>query len=403
MPRSPEPRFTCTIPSIYDDIPLNIRVYHPDGLSRPGSKDSKHEEESQLKWQRKGVVMAHPYAPMGGSYDDHVVAIVIDEFLRKGWVVGTFNFRGAHGSKGRTSWSGKPELDDYISFAAFFMHYLSYLQPNPPPTAVFAPDQSPGNTEQQGHNPPIVVLGGYSYGSMILRHLPPVPSILQPFSTPLTGSAADEILLRAHKLADQVNLGWINAARATAERGRRQGHEAKLSVIIGGEETSPKNRRSSRDIRRSMDGGSGRRSLNISESLRGLSHRRSPHPQTPEPTSARPAIVMPHVRYLIVSPLAPPISTLATPALGHKFWNRAASSGAAGDVIAKHQSLVVYGDQDQFSSTHKVREWVGRLQSDGASQCSATEIKGAGHFWHDHRAERELRNAIEEWEKIVRL
>lgn len=37
--------------------------------------------------------MAHPYAPMGGCYDDRVVGIVVDEFLRLGWVVGTFNFR----------------------------------------------------------------------------------------------------------------------------------------------------------------------------------------------------------------------------------------------------------------------------------------------------------------------
>jgi hypothetical protein len=39
--------------------------------------------------------MAHPYAPMGGSYDDRVVGIVTDEFLKAGWIVGTFNFRYA--------------------------------------------------------------------------------------------------------------------------------------------------------------------------------------------------------------------------------------------------------------------------------------------------------------------
>lgn len=48
------------------------------------------------KWQKKAVVMAHPYAPMGGSYDDRIVGIVLDEFLRKGWIVGTFNFRYTH-------------------------------------------------------------------------------------------------------------------------------------------------------------------------------------------------------------------------------------------------------------------------------------------------------------------
>lgn len=37
--------------------------------------------------------MAHPYAPLGGSYDDRVVGIVVEEFLARGYVVGTFNFR----------------------------------------------------------------------------------------------------------------------------------------------------------------------------------------------------------------------------------------------------------------------------------------------------------------------
>lgn len=43
--------------------------------------------------------MAHPYAPMGGSYDDRVVGIVVEEFLGLGFVVGTFNFRCNHHSK----------------------------------------------------------------------------------------------------------------------------------------------------------------------------------------------------------------------------------------------------------------------------------------------------------------
>ena len=94
---------------------------------------------------------------------------------------------------------------------------------------------------------------------------------------------------------------------------------------------------------------------------------------------------------------------MAAPSLGHKFWGRAtAGNGAAGDLIGKHQALIVYGDRDQFSSTHKVREWVGRLQRDGGSQCSVSEIKGAGHFWHERNIELELRSAIEKWESKIR-
>lgn len=62
-------------------------MYHPDTLIKP------KESGDIVEWKRRGVVMAHPYAPMGGSYDDRVVGIVVDEFLRAGWMVGTFNFR----------------------------------------------------------------------------------------------------------------------------------------------------------------------------------------------------------------------------------------------------------------------------------------------------------------------
>jgi len=89
-----EPRFSCTIPSIHDDTPLSVRIYHPDVLSTPLSSDSVNG----TRWRKKGIVMAHPYAPMGGSYDDRIVSIVVDEFLKAGWVVGTFNFRCVQGS-----------------------------------------------------------------------------------------------------------------------------------------------------------------------------------------------------------------------------------------------------------------------------------------------------------------
>ena len=79
----PEPRWSCTIPSIHDDTPLDVRIYHPSALT---SQDG-------TPWRKRGIVVAHPYAPMGGSYDDRVVGIVADVFLSKGWVVGTFNFR----------------------------------------------------------------------------------------------------------------------------------------------------------------------------------------------------------------------------------------------------------------------------------------------------------------------
>ena len=84
--RPEEPHCSFTIPSIHDDLTLDCRIYLPSILS-------EFEDEQRSQWKRRGIIMAHPYAPMGGSYDDRVVGIVVDEFLEAGWIVGTFNFR----------------------------------------------------------------------------------------------------------------------------------------------------------------------------------------------------------------------------------------------------------------------------------------------------------------------
>lgn len=83
-----EPHYSFTIPSIHDDTTLDCRIYHPDVFDK-----SREDLSGRQRWRKRGIVMAHPYAPMGGSYDDHVVSIVSSELLKAGYIVGTFNFR----------------------------------------------------------------------------------------------------------------------------------------------------------------------------------------------------------------------------------------------------------------------------------------------------------------------
>lgn len=287
------------------------------------------------------------------------------------------------------------------------MHYMSYVQPHITRTSgvSFTPDHSPIPPELrepaqiQSDTCPVVVLGGYSYGSLILKHLPPVPTILQPFSTPLAGSAADEIVLRARKLAAQSNLDWINLARdETRARKSRPGHDLSAPVMIGGEETSPHKRRSSKDVRRSLEGGS---RLEIRTRLRSLSHRRHDHNEAIAPPETKSvSITMPNVRYLLISPLTPPISTVVAPALGYKFWGK--SREEYQEVIGKHASLAIYGDQDIFSSSKKIRDWADQLKAVPTSRFTSVEIAGAGHFWAEPDVEVRLRSALEEWEHGIR-
>ena len=86
----PEPTFTFTIPSVHDDTPLDCRIYSPPHRVL-------NSIDSDEQWHARGAVFAHPYAPLGGCFDDGVVLSVTAEVLKQGFVVGTFNFRYSPG------------------------------------------------------------------------------------------------------------------------------------------------------------------------------------------------------------------------------------------------------------------------------------------------------------------
>lgn len=316
--------------------------------------------------------------------------------------------RGAHGSKARTSWSGRPEVDDYTSFAACFIHYIGLLRPYAATTSritqehsldIAQADPSGSFERSESANVPMVILGGYSYGSLILKHLAPVPSILQSFESPIAGSAHDEILIRSRTLAQQSNTTWSDTARLQEREGRPrlQNHEKKSSVIMGGEETTPDKRKTSRDIRRSVDRGP---SGDFGNRLRSFSHghcrRKDDHTLSPLETVKGAPIAVPEVHYMLISPLTTPISTLAAPALVQKFWNK--SKVVFDELTLQHATLAIYGDSDIFSSAKRVRDWSRQLKSMPGSRFSSVEVPGAGHFWVEGGVEEELRSALSKWE-----
>ena len=81
-----KPAYAFSLPSIEDDTPLDCRIYHPENLS------ASSQHINRVPWI-KGAIVAHPYAPLGGCYDDHVVLATTETLLDQGCVVGTFNFR----------------------------------------------------------------------------------------------------------------------------------------------------------------------------------------------------------------------------------------------------------------------------------------------------------------------
>lgn len=443
----PSPTINFTIPSIHDDLILQCRVYHPrafDPASPSGIVD----------WRKKCAIVAHPYAPLGGCMDDPVVDIVASTILKQGFIVGTFNFRGAGTSKGRTSWQSKAEQNDYISFIGFMVYYLNDLcQLTTSETNLNSPAAHPqlnnlSPIKSQAIMPewhPRLLLAGYSYGALITTCLPPMlSSIIAPFQTPQPGSSYAEIRLRASSLATQQNVlikSHFQSHLASPTRGRRHPmddftlHSPKTrksngGVRIGGEEDL---RRASHDsyrsrssftidtperVRRSVDRlrhmsnrgpsirSDSRGSMGLTNKGNGSNDSIEKAPQQPtvdekSKIQGIPGIVANlQVAYLLVSPLQGLIGTLAT--MGSTGLSRQKVALTEYEMkLTIDPTLALYGDDDVFVSVRKLRTWVERLEggSKSGQHCSfrRKEIPGAGHFWHDHEAIKTLQEEVKDF------
>ncbi|POR39061.1 GPI transamidase component PIG-S [Tolypocladium paradoxum] len=443
----PDPALTLTIPSLHDGTVLDCRVHHPASLAAVNPRAPP--------WRRHAAVVAHPYAPMGGCYDDPVVEDVAGQLLRRGYVVGTFNFRGAGHSAGRTSWTAKPERDDFASFVGFMVYYIHHLDPfreattsdesgldrprvSQDATKTLGPDLArPGPDSQR---PPVLLMCGYSYGAMITTQLAPLPSLLEPFAAPSTDSNAAHIRLRAEHLAEQQNL-ILGSMRAAVTRPLSPTSPSRRSVgvRIGGDEGgSP---------RRSHDS-SGRRSfsLDAEDKLRKgvnelLAKRRAKHGHQPRRSvssagvgnkSARPVsepaslpevspqataaatkeeaaklpaldnLLVARPAYLLISPLQGLVTHLATMTLlpsrrHHDDGEHQPQHNAAETKLVRNPTLAVYGDRDVFVSVGKLRAWVARLTAGGEGEGSrfrGHEVATAGHFWAEEGVLGEMRGVV---------
>ena len=419
-----EPAYSFTIPSLYDDTPLECRIYHPKRLEArlvPATQDLN---------SLCGAVVGHPYAPLGGSFDDGVVLAVAQCLVKQGFVVGTFNFRcvsmyeliceismltlssGASGSKGSTSWTGRPEKDDYMAFAGFMIYYLHYLG--------LSVDDTIG---QKTSRPFDLLLAGYSYASLIVSKLPPMETIVQRFEAAERGTAAAEIMMRAQRLARETRESAETQRTSTDVRGRQSAMAESTSptsprtrpspVVVGGEETDASERRRSRDTRRSASvvrevprrikahirhHSDGHRSskAEIAAPVHTNTQAASPVQSTPPKVS---------VSYLLVSPVLPPLShTLVSPSSVSALLST--SKGAfdkdTGVGALQYPSMIVFGSTDGFTSAKRLKVLCTKLESQASGNLHWAEIDGAGHFWREDNAMRQLTHRVSGWVKAMR-
>lgn len=287
---------------------------------------------------------------------------------------------------------------------------------------------------------PLLLLAGYSYGSLITTYLPTTSTIVSSFAATLPGKAASEIRLRAQHLAEQINLLFpvIPVSARTHRRGRSLQAEdlprtvSSGSVRVGGEESSPEVRRVSRDSARiSLDSPKLRRSVDRMRSVAkhplrpvrqlslGSASRKSSEASVKgndgldteiidssqaaqEPSVSSLEIAVPRTAYLLVSPLQGPINGLAS-MWTSPFTVRNGSDPKAGQKmkpyqnLTDHETLAIFGDDDVFSNHKKLKAWAGRLEDAAGSRFMSSTVEGAGHFWHETGVAGILRHRISSW------
>lgn len=239
-----------------------------------------------------------------------------------------------------------------------------------------------------------LIIGGYSYGSLMTTLLPPTEDLLQRFAKVNIGTAEAEIRLRALSLAAQWNKDALLYREAQQARKTRSHEKLRVSaramaVTVGGEESEAGSRRASHEGRRSLD--IVRRSMEKSRKKLLRQHSSEVSEQTLVAESLLPVeIPSPRTHYLLLSLLQPPISIFATMFSHLHMAQREAK-------FLDHPTLVIYGDKDLFASQKRLRRWAESLRSKPRSLLQFHEVTGAGHFWREEGVETKMRGFIREW------
>ena len=305
--------------------------------------------------------------------------------------------RGAFGSKGRTSWTGKAEVGDYTSVAGFLIYYLHELgrQRNTLGDNASEDELKEEDSRVQQERPLQIVIGGYSYGSMIASKLPSIEYLLYRFSTGADGTAFTEIILRARSLVQQTREELWASHTSNERESRDSARHYGVNLHVGGEETSPEHRRRSQESRISTEI---HRSVQLIRKLPGLMKK----PADSETTALESASTItnkpePVVKpaYLLISPLLPPISSLTALSFSQASTNTDKEELQV--RLSTNPSLAVFGSSDIFTSAKKLRSWAQSISTRPNSSFQFVEIDCAGHFWHEDGVEKRLRLAVREW------
>lgn len=248
---------------------------------------------------------------------------------------------GAGESDGRTSWSGRPELGDFISFYGFILFYITGLKQRMRSSSSYPDIQDdPCRITGSEDRHPKLIIAGYSYGSVLATSLPAMDVMKRLFEPDKEGSSIATIKQEASRFSSLRH----ESVQTGTDQASEQVETADLTPIT------------------SVD-----------------------------------------VSYLLVSPVLPPVSFFAAMGLfsrsrlGTTVQGENIESPDAQQQLTQSKILSIYGDQDPFTSIKRLRKWTHDMQDVQGSLFKASEVKGAGHFWHGRAEELQMKKAIRDW------
>ena len=296
-------------------------------------------------------------------------------------------YRGAGNTKARTSWTAKPETEDFESVVGLIVNLLQNLQ-----------------TQENGQGPTVtrppisLLLSGYSYGSLVTRLLPHPDSFLNKYASLESASVTAKIRLQAKYLARSIlkksHSTLLGADGLNQGASSRTSHPGNRVAKGAGEHGLSSQLLSSSDSRLNINAAKVRETSDQSEQKL---HWNGTESRIPPSEEVQEGLEVPKldVSYLLISPVLGAIAGLAT-------MFSAPSPEKEGDLkLATHPSLVVYGDRDAFTSQRKLRQWCEQMQQRATearvSEFAFREVEGAGHFWREDGALVTLRQTVKKW------
>jgi pimeloyl-ACP methyl ester carboxylesterase len=265
------------------------------------------------------------------------------------------------------------------------------------------PEGSAVGESETGHSATYqLILGGYSFGSLIVAKLLSVTDIFGLFESSKRSASAVAILDRALTLSTR----WRERLLIELEDGKpaRSQHKKKLSLdhsmphTVGGDERSPSRKREHliRDIPQLMKH-TIRRHSNPSR-MKAAADSESAQANARKHTTFEI-----HVRYLLVSPVLVPLSTFLPPlGLPSLFallglHDRTTDDKSADFMSLTTSTLVLFGTEDNFTSAKKLQQWAEKLEQRADGRLQWFALDGAGHFWREPGAIAALKTKISLW------